>query len=70
MEARSRAKTPPHRGLHPDTSTGHLRHATFVINFDAFPTLKARARRKGERQIKDLLESREARGILAETPVP
>ncbi|HBP20274.1 MAG TPA: hypothetical protein DEA08_21100 [Planctomycetes bacterium] len=49
---------------------GHLRHATFVINFDAFPTLKARARRKGERQIKDLLESREARGILAETPVP
>jgi hypothetical protein len=49
---------------------GHLRHATFVLNFDRFPTLRARARRKGERQIRDLLQGPEAAAILEGSPLP
>ena len=49
---------------------GHLRHATFVINAAHFPTLRARARRKGERAIHNLLRRREVRRLLSDSPVP
>jgi glycosyltransferase involved in cell wall biosynthesis len=49
---------------------GHLRHATFVINHLAFPTMRRRAQRRGERQIKRLLNSREVQRILAGSQVP
>lgn len=48
---------------------GHLRHATFVLNAEQFPTLRAKTRRKGEAQIERLLAS-EGRRILEGSPVP
>lgn len=53
-----------------EAHVGHLRHTTFVLNPERFPSLRARARRKGERQIRDLCEGAEARRILADSPVP
>jgi glycosyltransferase involved in cell wall biosynthesis len=49
---------------------GHLYHATLVINATSFPTLRERARRRGERRIQRWLESPEAAAILADTPIP
>lgn len=49
---------------------GHLRHATFVLNAAAFPALRARARRRGERQLRRHLASREVAALLDGTPVP
>ncbi|RMG10804.1 MAG: glycosyltransferase [Planctomycetota bacterium] len=49
---------------------GHLRHATFVLNAERFPGLRARARRRGERNIRRCLASAEARAILSTTPFP
>jgi hypothetical protein len=49
---------------------GHLRHATFVLNADRFPTLRRRVRRRGETQIQRLLRSREAAEILAGSQMP
>jgi glycosyltransferase involved in cell wall biosynthesis len=49
---------------------GHLYHATIVLNASRFPTLRERARVRGERRIRRWLESSEAAAILEGTPVP
>ena len=49
---------------------GHLRHATIVLNADAFPTLRAKARLKGERDVARLLRSPEIARLLRDTLVP
>jgi len=48
---------------------GHLRHSTFVLNAERFPTLKERARRRGEAKIESLLTGPEAAAILDGTPI-
>lgn len=53
-----------------EAHVGHLRHTSFVLNPERFPSLRARARRRGERQIRDLCGGPEARGILDGSPVP
>ncbi|MGE0712025.1 MAG: glycosyltransferase family 2 protein [Planctomycetota bacterium] len=49
---------------------GHVRHATIVLNSGRFPSLRERARRRGERGIRELLAGPEAARILADTPIP
>jgi glycosyltransferase involved in cell wall biosynthesis len=49
---------------------GHLRHATFVINAEQFPTLRQRAKARGEEQIRAWLESNEATSILEGSSIP
>jgi glycosyltransferase involved in cell wall biosynthesis len=49
---------------------GHVRHATVVMNPDAFPGLRQRARRRGERALARLLEGPEAAGLLREAGFP
>lgn len=53
-----------------ESFVGHLRHTSFVLNPARFPTLRARARRKGERQVRDLCASAEARDIINGSKVP
>jgi glycosyltransferase involved in cell wall biosynthesis len=64
----NRAALLPHAEV--ESFVGHLRHTSFVLNPAQFPTLRERARRKGERQVRDLCASSEAREILTGTPVP
>lgn len=63
-----RAALLPHAEV--ESFVGHLRHTSFVLNPTRFPALRARARRKGERQIRNLCASAEARELLAGTRVP
>lgn len=63
-----RAALLPHAEV--ESFVGHLRHTSFVLNPARFPTLRERARRRGERQIRDLCASAEAHRILGETRVP
>lgn len=49
---------------------GHLRHTSFVLNPERFPRLRARARRRGERQVRALCEGPEARRILGDSWTP
>ncbi len=49
---------------------GHLYHATIVLNPGAFPTLRERARRRGERRIQRWLQSPEAEAILEGSVIP
>jgi glycosyltransferase involved in cell wall biosynthesis len=58
----------PHKQV--ESLVGHLRHATFVINAERFPSLRRRAKRRGERKIERWLASREAARILEGSPIP
>ena len=62
-----RAAFLPHAEV--ERAVGHLRHATVVLNSAAFPSLKARARRKGARAVERFLVSPEAARLLQDTPV-
>lgn len=62
-----RAALLPHAEV--EARVGHLRHTSFVLNPERFPTLRARARRRGERQVRALCEGPEARAILAGSPI-
>lgn len=53
-----------------EAHVGHLRHSSFVLNPERFPTLRARAQRRGERRIRRLLDGAEARAILADSQIP
>jgi glycosyltransferase involved in cell wall biosynthesis len=53
-----------------EAHVGHLRHSTFVLNPERFPTLRARARRRGERAIGELCSGAEARAILEGSVIP
>ncbi len=52
-----------------ESHVGHLRHTSFVLNPERFPSLRARARRRGERQVQAVCEGEEARRILAGSPL-
>lgn len=53
-----------------EAHVGHLRHTSFVLNPERFPSLKGRARRRGERQVRAVCEGAEARDILAGSSIP
>lgn len=61
-----RAALLPHDEV--EARVGHLRHTSFVLNPERFPALRRRARRRGERQVRRICESAEAREILAGWP--
>lgn len=51
-------------------AVGHVRHATVVLNSQSFPSLRERARRRGQRAVERLLGGPEAASLLRDTPVP
>lgn len=53
-----------------ERAVGHVRHATVVLNPEAFPTLRARARQRGARAVERLLAGEEARSILRDAAFP
>ncbi|MCO5171593.1 MAG: glycosyltransferase [Planctomycetes bacterium] len=52
-----------------EAHVGHLRHTSFVLNPARFPALRRRARRRGERQVRRVCASAEARAILEGGPL-